>query len=132
MKKIFFLILSLLLVILLAIPAWGATTVTYPAPGVIYLDPGASPTDYDSTVKFPDGFRITGIVAYFDVGTTVLKFRNGSASGGFLPFLNVVAGGTGVFYWPKASKGNLYKPYLKAADQNWGTPASVGIWIFYE
>jgi hypothetical protein len=122
-------LLTVALAFALITQGWAATSVTYPFPGAILLVPGASPTDYSSTSKFPNGIKLTAIVVSGLGATDVIKMRHGSLTGGFLPPIQLTSGGTARL--PFGGK-HLIKPFLEVDDQTWASPASISIWLLHD
>jgi len=103
---------------------WAANTITY-APGIITIVPDGS-EDWDSSIKFPVGLKVTG-VHIKGTSSDKVVFRDRSATGTVR--LGLTDGlGFGV-YWPITNPDISWYPYMKATDCTFGTPANVTIII---
>lgn len=111
----------ILLVLLLAVPAWAANTVTTNIPGMIIIIPDGS-SDYTSTTNFPAGIKLTAIKFYPSAANDVLVIRNGPvATGTKISAMKSIDGGTLKDMFPGIVR---LKPTLDASDCTFGTAAN--------
>ena len=97
--------------------------------GMIHLTPGAThDADWDCmAVGFPQGMKLGSIKFYGSAANDILIVRDGAAAG---PIICKMKDATpsGI---ADAFNGTVTRPYIKASDQTFGTPANVVIILEY-